>query len=89
MMEGMERYLALYLRVTALALFLAQDAQALDQRCATLRPEQLVACLNACPNADGGVACRKSCVDQHNKLKSDCKLLTPIFVPGPLLDRSV
>ena len=40
----------------ALALFLAREVQALEQRCATFNAEQLVACLQDCPDAQRGVA---------------------------------
>jgi hypothetical protein len=68
----------------ALALFLARDVQALDRSCATLSTKQLVACLQDCPDAQPGVACRRSCVHQHNKAKSACRW-PPIHAPGPLV----
>lgn len=65
----------------ALTLFLACDAQALDLRCATLSPQQLVACLQQCPDTQRGVACRKSCIHEHDKVKSACKR-PPFIAPG-------
>src|SRR5678815_1068948 len=58
----------------ALTLFLACDAQALDLRCATFGPQQLVACLQKCPDAQRGAACRKNCIQEHDKMKAACKL---------------
>ena len=54
----------------ALALFAARDVQALDRGCATLSTEQLIACLQDCPDAQRGVACRRSCIHEHNKAQS-------------------
>jgi hypothetical protein len=64
----------------ALALFLAHDVQALDP-CATFSTRQLVACLQDCPEAQLGVACRRSCIHKHNRAKSVCKS-PPIHAPG-------
>ena len=66
----------------ALALFLARDVQALDPSCATLSTEHLIACLQDCPDAQRGVACRRSCMNEHSKAKSACKW-PPIHAPGP------
>jgi hypothetical protein len=68
----------------ALAVFLARDVQALERSCATFSTKQLVACLQVCPDAQLGVACRRSCMHEHNKAKSGCKS-PPIFAPGPLV----
>jgi|SRR5688572_28378861 len=65
----------------ALALFLARDVQALDPTCATFSTRQLVACLQDCPEAQLGVACRRSCIHKHNRAKSVCKS-PPIHAPG-------
>lgn len=67
----------------ALTLFLACDAQALDLRCATLSPQQLVACLQECQDAERGVTCRKHCIHEHDKVKAACKR-PPFLAPGPL-----
>lgn len=72
----------------ALTLFLACEAQALDLRCATLSPQQLVACLQVCADTERGVACRKSCVDEHEKVKAACKR-PPFIAPGPVANRSM
>jgi hypothetical protein len=69
----------------ALTLFLACDAQALDLRCATLSPQQLVACLQLCTDTQRGVACRKNCIDEHDKVKAACKR-PPFIAPGPLVN---
>jgi hypothetical protein len=70
----------------ALTLFLACDARALDLRCATFGPQQLVGCLQECPDAQRGAACRKNCIREHDKLKSACKR-PPFIAPGPLVNR--
>jgi hypothetical protein len=48
-----------------------------------LSPQQLVACLQQCPDTQRGVACRKSCIHEHDKVKSACKR-PPFIAPGPL-----
>lgn len=67
----------------ALALFLGCEVQALDQRCAGISAEQLIACLQGCPDAQRGVACRRNCLYQRSKAKSACNA-PPVF-SGPLV----
>jgi hypothetical protein len=71
----------------ALALFLAGEVQALDQPCTTVSAEQLAACLQYCPDAEPGVACRRNCIYQQSKAKSACKW-PPVHAPGPLVIRN-
>ena len=79
---------AVHALLLALTLFLAREVQALDQRCATFNAEQLVACLQNCPDAERGLACRRNCLYQRSKAKSACKW-PPVLAPGPLVISNV
>jgi hypothetical protein len=66
----------------ALVLFLGRDVQALNRTCATFSREHLIACLQDCPDAERGVACRRTCIHEHNKAKSACNS-PPVHVYRP------
>ena len=75
--------LALALTLTATA----QQTAALNKDCATSSTERLVECLEICKGAPGdSSACKKRCMDSHEKMKDACKPgrlgIPPLILPG-------